>query len=161
MAILSVWAHLLTLASTISAYVIHGTPRPRDNSSRSNPMQQVDRREVNPNPADFGWINRWAAIGDSFTAGIGSGHLYSDEDEVSRCSRYSHSYPALINDVLGPAVDNFQFVACSGDRSQQIYDQVQHLNGNLNFVIMTAGGNDLCLVSMHRALGSTLEKNQY
>lgn len=99
-----------------------------------------------PDPADFGWIHRWAAIGDSFTAGIGSGSLYSKQKEDYDCSRYDHSYPALANNAFGPAVQDFQYTACSGDRSQQIFDQVSKMNGNLDLVMMTAGGNDLCLV---------------
>lgn len=101
------------------------------------------------NPADFSWIKRWAAVGDSFTAGIGSGTplgsaLYSQADW--ECSRYDRSYVEVLNRAFGPSVNDFQFVACSGDRTEEIYTQVQNLEGNLDLVIMTAGGNDLCLV---------------
>jgi lysophospholipase L1-like esterase len=100
-------------------------------------------------PADFGWIKRWAAVGDSFTAGIGSGTqlggIFHNRDDW-KCSRYDQSYPMVLNRAFGPAVDNFQFVACSGDRSEDIYTQVNNMDGNLDLVIMTAGGNDLCLV---------------
>lgn len=102
-------------------------------------------------PADFGWIKRWAAIGDSFTAGIGAGlqlgGVFHYDDW--KCSRYDQSYPMVLNRAFGPAVEDFQFVACSGDRSEGIYTQVQNMNGSLNLAIMTAGGNDLCLVSPH------------
>lgn len=101
-------------------------------------------------PANFGWIKRWAAVGDSFTAGIGSGSplgsAISNEADW-KCSRYDRSYVQVLNRAFGPTVDNFQFVACSGDRTDDIYTQVQKMDGNLDLVIMTAGGNDLCLVS--------------
>lgn len=102
------------------------------------------------NPADFSWAKRWAAVGDSYTAGIGSGRqlgdLYHKLDDWL-CSRYDLSYPMLVNGALGAAVEKFQFPACSGDRSQQIYDQINKMDGMLDLVMMTAGGNDLCLVS--------------
>jgi hypothetical protein len=53
----------------------------------------------------------------------------------------------LVNGVIGPSVSDFQFHACSGYRSVQIFEQVGVLQQDTNMVIMTAGGNDLCLVS--------------
>ena len=147
MALSWVVATLLTLTNLTNAYVIQGSA-PINDTSPSIALP-LDRR-AGPDPADFSWIRRWAAIGDSFTAGIGSGNLYSQEHDDWKCSRYDHAYPAIINNALGPSVQNFQYVACSGDRSVQIYDQVSKLNGNLDLVIMTAGGNDLCLVYSDR-----------
>lgn len=102
-------------------------------------------------PADFGWIKRWAAVGDSFTAGIGSGSplgsALSSADDW-KCSRYDRAYGKVLNRAFGSAVDNFQFVACSGDRTEDIYKQIQDMEGDLDLVIMTAGGNDLCLADM-------------
>lgn len=102
------------------------------------------REDKKPDPTDLGWIRRWAAIGDSFTAGIGAGNLYSQTDEDKRCSRYDRSYAAKLEQAIGDA--NFQYLACSGDRTLQINQQVKKLEGNLDFVILTGGGNDLCLV---------------
>ncbi|KAJ1338606.1 Alpha-galactosyl-binding fungal lectin [Microdochium nivale] len=103
-------------------------------------------------PADMSWIKRWAAIGDSYTAGIGAGlHLgraYHGLDDWI-CSRYDQSYPMVVNNDLGSSVTNFQYLACSGARTDGIYKQVtEKLTGDLNMVMMTAGGNDLCLASM-------------
>ncbi|KAL8730078.1 MAG: hypothetical protein Q9166_004277 [cf. Caloplaca sp. 2 TL-2023] len=133
----SVW---LLLAHSIHAYIRFG----RDDVNDTSQSLQLARR-ASPDPADFGWIKRWAAIGDSFTAGIGSGNLYSKQKGDYKCSRYDHSYPALANNAFGPAVEDFQYIACSGDRSAQIYDQVSAMQGNVDLVMMTAGGNDLCL----------------
>jgi hypothetical protein len=53
----------------------------------------------------------------------------------------------LVNGVIGPSVSDFHFRACSGHRSVQIFEQVEALEQDIDMVIMTAGGNDLCLVS--------------
>lgn len=101
-------------------------------------------------PTDLSWITRWTAVGDSFTAGIGSGSplgsIISSQADW-QCSRYDRSYPEVLNRAFGKSVEDFQFVACSGDRTEDIYTQVQNMDGELDLVIMTAGGNDLCLVS--------------
>lgn len=100
-------------------------------------------------PTDFSWIKKWAAVGDSFTAGIGSGNplgnIFSDAASWT-CSRYDRSYVSVLNRAFGSSVEDFQYVACSGARTGGIYDQVQEMDGDLDVVIMTAGGNDLCLV---------------
>ncbi|KAK9414533.1 putative SGNH hydrolase-type esterase domain-containing protein [Seiridium unicorne] len=120
------------------------------NATSSEPL--ILKRDGNP--ADFSWIKRWAAVGDSFTAGIGAGSaigsaLYSEADW--ECSRYDRSYVKVLNRAFGSTVDNFQFVACSGDRTEDIYTQVQNMDGELDLVVMTAGGNDLCLSDMIKA----------
>ena len=143
MAAFSITACLLMFASFISAHIIRES-REINHTSLSGALRY--ERRAGPDPADFSWIKRWAAIGDSFTAGIGSGNLYTQEKSDWQCSRYDHAYPAIINNALGPTIQDFQFVACSGDRSVQIYDQVSSMKGDLDLVIMTAGGNDLCLV---------------
>lgn len=121
-----------------------------NDTSASNPAPRSLLAARDGDPADFRWARRWAAVGDSYTAGIGSGRqlggiFHKREDWY--CSRYDLSYPYLVNGALGSAVENFQFPACSGDRSEQIYEQIQNIDGTLDLVMMTAGGNDLCLVS--------------
>ncbi|KAL2814404.1 hypothetical protein BDW59DRAFT_176470 [Aspergillus cavernicola] len=54
-------------------------------------------------PADFRWIKRWAAIGESFAAGIGCGHLYSKSEGDHKCSRYDRSWPAILERRFGPS----------------------------------------------------------
>ena len=135
---------LLLFVSLTRAIVI---PASNDGSSTtSNPAQRLVARDSN-DPTNFDWINRWAAIGDSFTAGIGSGHAMGTYlTDAWKCSRYTYSWPQIVNKGLGPAVQNFQFPACSGARTENIRQQAQQLAGNLDLVMMTAGGNDLCLV---------------
>lgn len=130
-----------------------------DNLTSSMPVPFVlQRRDVDP--ADFGWIKRWAAIGDSFTAGIGAGtqlgKIWHNTDNWL-CSRYDQAYPMVLNAAFGQAVEKFQYVACSGDRSEGIYKQVtEQLDSNLNLVIMTAGGNDLCLACLWIPLSTVI-----
>jgi lysophospholipase L1-like esterase len=109
----------------------------------------LEKRDSTTDPTDFRWLKRWAAVGDSYTAGIGSGSalIWWPWSTDWKCSRYDHSYPVLVNNFLGSSVDDFQYTACSGDRSVQIINQIQNLKGNLDAVLLTAGGNDLCLVS--------------
>lgn len=147
----SVTAALLALLVSSSSYALSaGRPGVLENSTSApinDNVHELQRRA--PDPTSFAWVHRLAAIGDSFTAGIGSGNqlggvFHNNNDWL--CSRYDLSYPVLVNNLLGPSVKNFQFPACSGDRSTGIYEQVQKMQGDLNMVIMTAGGNDLCLV---------------
>jgi lysophospholipase L1-like esterase len=97
-------------------------------------------------PRDNSWIRNWAAIGDSFTAGIGSGNLYSNQKSDWACSRYDYSYPAILNRYFGRSVNRFTYAACSGATSQDISGQISTLPSGQDLVVMTAGGNDLCLV---------------
>ena len=54
----------------------------------------------------------------------------------------------IVNRLLGSYVEDFQYAACSGDRAGQIYQQAKQIEGDLDLVMMTAGGNDLCLVRL-------------
>lgn len=98
-------------------------------------------------PDDYSWIKKFAAVGDSFTAGIGSGDLYDEDDNSYDCSRYSYTYPVIMDHFFGPSIEKFTYTACSGAISMGIFDQVNALDDDQDLVILTAGGNDLCLVS--------------
>lgn len=105
----------------------------------------LDERS-SPDPTSFSWVKNWAAVGDSFTAGIGSGNIYDNQESSKSCSRYDYTYPALMNQYFGKTVENFYFVACSGATTQDISTQISNLPSGLDLVVLTAGGNDLCLV---------------
>ncbi|OIW22887.1 SGNH hydrolase [Coniochaeta ligniaria NRRL 30616] len=141
------WLVLLVLSSSpLTAGHPRGHRHHHNNTSR-NPRTVLSRRDTDP--TDFSWISRWAAIGDSFTAGIGSGYqLGIPLTDDWFCSRYSYSWVKILNYAFGPTVKNFQYPACSGDRTEQIFNQATNLNGPLDLVMMTAGGNDLCLATM-------------
>ncbi|KAG8167197.1 hypothetical protein KVR01_002886 [Diaporthe batatas] len=69
-------------------------------------------------------------------------------DEEWKCSRFSYSYPQIVQQALGSSVKNFQYFACSGHRTDGIEEQAKKLEGDLDLVVLTAGGNDLCLAGM-------------
>jgi hypothetical protein len=138
------------------AYVVpyygHGGNGSLPGRSTMGRRQRVKRD--NDDPSDFSWVKRWAAVGDSYSAGIGSGKPLGnpilDEPENTNwfCSRYDTSWPMIVNDALGPSVEDFHFVACSGDRTGGVFQQIKKLPGNLDLVMLTAGGNDLCLAKL-------------
>ncbi|KAK5658631.1 hypothetical protein OQA88_2024 [Cercophora sp. LCS_1] len=105
--------------------------------------------------AVLNFVERWAAIGDSFTAGIGSGKpmgYITNIDGIETgsdwdCSRCQCSWPMIVDKHLGPGSRDFQHPACSGARSGGIFEQANNLEGNLDVVMLTAGGNDLCLAA--------------
>ncbi|KAK5659398.1 hypothetical protein OQA88_1491 [Cercophora sp. LCS_1] len=136
---------ILTFSALLGQLVISPTVEPCE-------AARIGRRD--DDPSDFSWIKKWAAVGDSYTAGIGSGNplgnptLDDPENTNWYCSRYDTSWPMIVNDALGSSVEKFHFVACSGDRTGGIYRQIQNLPGDLDLVMLTAGGNDLCLAKL-------------
>lgn len=156
---------LLTLFSAVQGHI----PHLRHSRLHSASPPKLTRR-ADDDPSDFSWVKKWAAIGDSYTAGIGSGRplgsIFDGEKldvkvktlnitlpnlEFSGhgnwyCARYDMSYPMIISRLLGSQVESFQYAACSGDRAGQIYQQAEQIEGDLDMVMLTAGGNDLCLV---------------
>ncbi|XP_014562015.1 hypothetical protein COCVIDRAFT_11367 [Bipolaris victoriae FI3] len=154
MAPLLAWTVLFTsVISTASGAAIKPQRQSVNKRSISNILERkpVVRPRRDGDPTDYSWVKSLVAIGDSFTAGIGSGNhlgsVFHDENSWL-CSRYDLSYPMLVYNTIGSSVKDFQFPACSGDRSVQIFEQVEKLKDNIDMVIMTAGGNDLCLAGM-------------
>ncbi|EUC40694.1 hypothetical protein COCMIDRAFT_108112 [Bipolaris oryzae ATCC 44560] len=154
MAPLLAWTVLFTsVISTASGAAIKPQRQSINKRSVSNILERkpVVRPRRDGDPTDYSWVKNLVAIGDSFTAGIGSGNhlgsVFHDENSWL-CSRYDLSYPMLVYNTIGSSVKDFQFPACSGDRSVQIFEQVEKLKDNIDMVIMTAGGNDLCLAGM-------------
>ncbi|EEU37338.1 uncharacterized protein NECHADRAFT_51373 [Fusarium vanettenii 77-13-4] len=167
---------LLAFFSTAQSHVPHIRHPHYESSEPPNTVPKLARDSKNP--ADFSWVKRWAAIGDSYTAGIGSGSPLGSVYDFERlnlniqlpnlkfsghgnwfCARYDMAYPLIINRQLGGQVQSFQYTACSGDRTGQIYQQAQQLKGNLDMVLMTAGGNDLCLSEACEKVITVAEKN--
>jgi lysophospholipase L1-like esterase len=89
---------------------------------------------------DFTWVKNFAIIGDSYTAGIGAGSLI-DYD----CSRYDGSYAVMMSKFFA-GLRNVYNKACTGAKTPDILTQVESLPGGLDLAVLTAGGNDLCLV---------------
>jgi lysophospholipase L1-like esterase len=105
-----------------------------------NRLSSLHQRRDQEDPNDQSWITKWAAIGDSYSAGIGCGYLLD-----SGCKRYNYSFPSLINndDRMGSTSREFQFLACSGAVSTEILEtQVPQITDGVEVVTITAGGND-------------------
>ncbi|KAK4447081.1 SGNH hydrolase-type esterase domain-containing protein [Podospora aff. communis PSN243] len=92
---------------------------------------------------DYSWITRMGIVGDSYTAGIGAG---TADPNSGSCKRYSGSWATrmtgMFNRLGGGSIFNY---ACSGAKTPDISRQIARLPGNLDLVVLTAGGNDLCL----------------
>ncbi|TLS28576.1 hypothetical protein PpBr36_00266 [Pyricularia pennisetigena] len=64
------------------------------------------------------------AIGDSYTAGVGSGNqLGTYLSKTWQCSRSSYAYPEIVSKALGGSTKSYQYLACSGHRTDGWYDQ--------------------------------------
>ncbi|MFE5512425.1 SGNH/GDSL hydrolase family protein [Streptomyces sp. NPDC056529] len=82
---------------------------------------------------------RYVALGDSYSSGVGAGSYLSDSGS---CKRSSRSYPALWSAANAPS--SFSFVACSGATSTTVRNsQLGSLNSSTSLVSVSAGGNDI------------------
>ncbi|KAK2054718.1 SGNH hydrolase, partial [Colletotrichum caudatum] len=99
------------------------------------------------------WVKRWAAVGDSYAAGIGSGKLWPGSEKA--CARHDQSYPAYIqsHELMPqdpPAV--FAFHACSGATAPEVLEnQVAGMAAGYDVITVSAGGNDVGLASILNA----------
>jgi SAGA-associated factor 73 len=114
-----------------------------------------DQRLELPDPLPFPHqpFNRPAgfiALGDSYSAGIGTG-LNGTEDD---CRHGLHAYPILINDDLvsreGPNRTTFQHLSCTGSTITDMLagspvSQIDQFNttATADFALLSIGGNDL------------------
>jgi hypothetical protein len=97
-----------------------------------------------------------AALGDSYSAGIGAGARLGKPLDVHNvanhytdwwCSRYSNSYPYLLNEALGDLNKQggkFQFLSCSCATTKEAIDtQIPKLASGQNAILISSGGNDV------------------
>ena len=89
----------------------------------------------------------YAALGDSFAAGIGAGTFLSDDNSPDGrnniCARMSRSYPEFTKTFLSQRVTDYDFFACSGAVLANITGQVGTLLGHQpNAVSLSISGND-------------------
>ena len=85
----------------------------------------------------------WYALGDSYTAGPGTG---DDYDEDQKCTRNNGSYAIQMNRQFPFEESNHvDFVACSGDKAPDTLIRVRDLveENKADFMVMTLGGNDI------------------
>ena len=100
------------------------------------------RQDEDNNPDDQSWIKKWAAVGDSYAAGIGAGERIS-----YWCSRYDLAYPNLINmdERMGTNSNrDFLFRACSGAVTGDVENQLWWFTDHsLDAITLSVGGNDV------------------
>ncbi|MDJ0343118.1 SGNH/GDSL hydrolase family protein [Streptomyces sp. H10-C2] len=80
----------------------------------------------------------YAALGDSYSAGVGAG---SYDSASGSCKRSTKAYPALWAAAHAPS--GFSFIACSGARTGDVVNnQLGALNSSTGLVSISIGGND-------------------
>ena len=87
-------------------------------------------------PAAVG-ADRYVALGDSFSSGVGTGSYTLS----SSCKRGVYAYPWLVNQRLGTSLT---FVACSGAKTSDLMaNQIGSVTPDTAMVTLTIGGNDI------------------
>ncbi|KAH7383495.1 hypothetical protein BKA64DRAFT_712381 [Cadophora sp. MPI-SDFR-AT-0126] len=104
--------------------------------------------------SDLSFITKLAAIGDSYSAGIGAGgrlqgHSEDNEQSDEKCGRYDQAYPYLINndDRLGdPTARTFQFQSCSGAViADVVKKQLPLVDANQQVILLSADILNQCI----------------
>jgi lysophospholipase L1-like esterase len=89
-------------------------------------------------PAQAATSTSYAALGDSYSSGVGTNNY---DPASGGCNRSPQSYPSLW--VASHSVSSFAFAACSGAKTDDVLaNQLSGLNASTNLVTITIGGND-------------------
>lgn len=89
-------------------------------------------------PATAAPNDRYVALGDSYSSGVGADGYISSSGS---CQRSTNAYPYLWNAAHPSA--SFAFNACSGATTDDVLaNQLGSLNSSTSLVTMTIGGND-------------------
>lgn len=115
---------------------------------------------------DYSWIDSYAAVGDSYSVGIGAGHPIKSSANVGSsittvfldrntdlfqvelnpaCWQYSHGYPNQLNTALSVLTNpslKLQFLGCSGALITDVLQIQVPLLSRPQLVTLSAGGND-------------------
>ncbi|KAL9110727.1 MAG: hypothetical protein Q9227_004719 [Pyrenula ochraceoflavens] len=93
------------------------------------------------NPYDLSYIGKFAAVGDSYAAGLKAGNALSGTGDAD-CGRYDGSSSVLLSTWLGG--ESFTNLACSGATTKDVKSkQVASLDdGSQDLITVSAGGND-------------------
>ena len=82
--------------------------------------------------------DRYVALGDSFSSGVGTGSYALS----SSCKRSVYAYPYLLSQQR--AGTSLVFVACSGATTSDLMaNQIQSVDATTSIVTVTIGGNDI------------------
>lgn len=89
-------------------------------------------------PAQAANASVYAALGDSYSSGVGTGNYTSDSGS---CRRSNQAYAPLYASAHGTT--SFSFVACSGAVTADVLNnQLGVLNSSTTLVTISIGGND-------------------
>ncbi|KAL8847278.1 MAG: hypothetical protein Q9221_007677 [Calogaya cf. arnoldii] len=134
----AVWILLTLSGSLADAATLKPVPNDILKKRQANtPFSPVADR-FTPHPAPV----NWAALGDSYTSGPGTG---TDYDSNEKCARNIGSY-AVQTQLEFPfnVPNNLDFIACSGGTSPSTLAQAKTIpQGRDDFMVMTLGGNDI------------------
>jgi lysophospholipase L1-like esterase len=90
-------------------------------------------------PAQAAPGDRYVALGDSYSSGVGAGNYTS---ESGSCQRSTNAYPALWAAANSPA--SYASLACSGATTTSVINsQLSALSSSTSLVSITVGGNDV------------------
>jgi hypothetical protein len=82
--------------------------------------------------------DRYVALGDSFSSGVGTGSYALS----SSCKRSVYAYPYLVQQQRPGTT--LVFVACTGAKTSDLMaSQIQSVDATTNIVTVTIGGNDI------------------
>lgn len=143
---------LLPAVLVVLSLVNYASCAPNYPSSYLSSFVHRHPRRDNADLEDQSWIKSWAAVGDSYAAGIGAGTRLSGIGDYF-CSRYNQSYPYLMNtdERFGRGTDRkFTFWACSGALTPDITKkQIAKLDDtSQQMITVSSGGNDVGLVDI-------------
>jgi lysophospholipase L1-like esterase len=89
-------------------------------------------------PAGAAAADRYVALGDSFSSGVGTGSYTLS----SSCRRGVYAYPYLVSQQRPDTA--LDFVACSGATTSDLMaSQIQSVTATTSIVSVTIGGNDI------------------
>jgi len=87
--------------------------------------------------------DRYVALGDSFSSGVGTGSYTLS----SSCKRSVYAYPYLVSQQRPDTA--LSFVACSGAKTTDLMaNQIQAVTSDTAIVTVTIGGNDIGFASL-------------
>lgn len=85
----------------------------------------------------------YAALGDSYAAGAGAGHLIFTPGWGYGCGHWSDAYPVQVANDSSLSINDFRNLACGGATSRTVlHDQVPHI-ANSDVVSITVSGNEV------------------
>jgi len=107
-------------------------------------------------PEGFPQAVHWLALGDSYSAGVGAGTVFSNlQDPGKHCMTTTGSYPKRLERGYRALNQGLEFLSCSGDVMSNVNDagsngrasQLELMKGvpkgTYNFATLSIGGNDL------------------